>query len=355
MMRAADYLRGAERRDRRRIAFETLDVRGDGPLPGTSIVFVREALRMRAMIEQGRVQLVHLFVGDRLSLLRKCALARLAQRAGVPVLLHLHAYDLEDELRRWPGTLRRFAARTFACAEAVAVLGPQAAKVVIEQMGVEPSRLRVIANGVAAPAAVPSTTARRSKRILFCGNLSERKGVGLLLRAFAQHPVRESDTSLVLAGGGDLAHYSALARALGVHDRVTFLGWQERDAVSTLLTECRALVLPSNSEALPLAVLEALGYGTPCITTPVGELPHYTQGTDAVRFVHPGASTALAEAISEVSTDDALAARLSANGRSVFERHFTLNRYVDAMHDAYESILNRRASPGGDSREMACG
>jgi len=351
MMRVADYLQGARHARGPEVSFETLDVRGDGALPGTPFVFAREAARMHAMIRQGRIQLVHLFVGDRLSLLRKCAVARLARRAGVPVLLHLHAYDLSGAMARWPRALGRFVSRTFTDAEGVVVLGPTAANDVTRLFGVAPSRLRIIANGVDAPAARPSSEARRSNRIVFCGNLSERKGVGLLLGAFARPELREADVRLVLAGGGDLPHYAALARRLGVQDRVDFVGWQERDAVSTLLAECRALVLPSNSEALPLAVLEALGHGIPCITTPVGELPTYTAGTQAVRYVPPADPSALAKAIAEVAADDAIATRLSEAGRALFERHFAIGPFVEAMHEAYASILSapaqaRHGAPG---------
>jgi glycosyltransferase involved in cell wall biosynthesis len=354
MMRVADYLRGAGRPGRSDVGFELLDVRGDGPLPGTPLVFARETARLQALLRQGHVQLVHLFVGDRLSLLRKCVVARMARRAGVPVLMHLHAYDLDGAMTRWPRPLCRFVADTFARAEGVVVLGPQAADDVTRLLSVAPSRLRVIANGVAAPTTRPAAEARRSNRFLFCGNLSERKGVGLLLQAFAQPELRNTDASLVLAGGGDLPHYAALARSLGIQERVSFIGWQERDEVSTLLAQCRALVLPSNSEALPLAVLEALGHGIPCITTPVGELPRYTEGTDALCYVPPGARTALAEAISTLATDDALAARLSAAGRTLFERHFELDPFVDAMYEAYRAILDRHAPAGAADRGAAC-
>lgn len=230
---------------------------------------------------------MHLFVGDRLSLLRKCAIARLARRAGVPVLMHLDAYDLGGAMRRWPQALCRYVARTFSAAEGVVVMGPQAADDVTRLLGVAQSRLRIIANGVAAPAIRPATEARRSNRSLFCRNLSERKGVGSLLHAFAQPEVRSTDASLVFAGGGDLPHYEALARSLGLQDRVSFIGWQQRDEVSTLLAECRALVLPSNSEALPLAVLEALGHGTPASPRRWGNCPGTPKAWRLCAMCHP--------------------------------------------------------------------
>lgn len=63
----------------------------------------------------------------------------------------------------------------------------------------------------------------------------------------------------------------------------------------------------------------------------------------AVRYVPPGSRSALIEAIVALATDDALAARLSVAGRSLFEQHFTLGPFVDAMHQAYESIFKGTA------------
>jgi glycosyltransferase involved in cell wall biosynthesis len=340
-MRVADYLLAHARGSGVELA--TLDVRGDGPVSLSPLVFAGRSARMCRMIRQGRVQLVHVFVGDRLSLLRKCAVARLAMTAGAPVLLHLHASALAGVTERLPRMIRDFVSRSFVDAAAVVVLGPGAAADVESRFGVPRARIRVVPNGVDAPTVRPSAAARSSRRFLFCGNASEPKGVGLLIRAFAEPAVSRTDATLVIAGGGELSRYRELAHSLGIGNRVEFPGWQDRESVSRLMLSCRALVLPSFSEALPLAVLEALGHGLPCIATPLGELPGYTNGVQAVRYVTPGDLNELAAAVAAFATDDALVSRHAGEGRAVFERFFSIASFTESIHDVYRSVLSGSA------------
>lgn len=353
MMRVADYLESAPGVNERGLRFLTCDVRGDVPLAVTPLTFLRQAVRMRALARSGRIDLVHLFVGDGLSALRKSLFARIALKQGLPLVLHLHAGDLPGTLASIPQFLRRFIASTFSRAHAVVTLGPAAADLVVARFGVDPSRVFVVPNGVKAPADTAGRAARRSDRILFCGNLSEDKGVSVLLRAFASESLRRQDARLLLAGGGDVPRYRRVAEALGVADRVEFLGWQERDSIGRLMLECRALVLPSAREALPLVVLEAFGHGLPCIATPLGELPHYAKDTDAVSWVEPGDTAGLAAAIQELLGNDRLATQRSLAGRALHERHFTMARFVDGLCDAYAAALNGRIRGSASCRTGA--
>jgi glycosyltransferase involved in cell wall biosynthesis len=353
MMRVADYL--LAHADGTGVDFATLDARGDGPVLFTPLVFARESARMHRMIRQGRIQLVHVFVGDRLSLLRKCAVARIALTAGAPVVLHLHAYALGEFLECLPGFVGDFVARVFRDSASIVVLGPAAAQEVATRFCVEPARIRIVANGVDAPSIRPTADARSTRRFLFCGNASERKGVGLLLGAFAAPAVQATGATLVLVGGGDLPRYKELARSLGIGDRVEFAGWQDRPTVSRLMSSCRALVLPSYYEALPLAVLEALGHGLPCIATPVGELSAYTDRVAAIRYVAPGDLEGLAAAVQAIATDDALASRYSDEGRKLFERFFSVSSFNASVHEVYRSVLSGRESARSDPVEPVAG
>lgn len=341
MMRVADYLRGAASTGETAFSFLTSDVRGDGPLPATLPVFVSQAVRLNTLARAGGVQLVHLFAGDRLSLVRKCAIACIARRAGLPVLLHLHAYALASTIAGWPRRLRVFVARTFAHADGVVVLGPSAADDVVRLFGVDPSRLWIVPNGVAALPKAPDFDLRDRSTVVFVGNLSERKGVGTLIRAMSDRRIRERDLRLVLLGGGDLPAYRRLARTVGVNDRTEFRGWQSRDAVSQAMSQAGSLVLASTHEALPLAVLEGLAFGVPCITTAVGELPSYVRDGDAVRYVEPGNAEALATTLCTLHDEPEGARRLAESGRATFERHFRLEPFVTGMHAVYRTILAR--------------
>jgi len=99
------------------------------------------------------------------------------------------------------------------------------------------------------------------------GALIPRKGQELVIRALSGLP----DARLLLVGKGeDEAMLRALAVELGVAGRVHFLGLLDHDMLPLVLSACDAMVLPSASEGLANAWVEALACGTPLVITDVG-------------------------------------------------------------------------------------
>jgi len=99
------------------------------------------------------------------------------------------------------------------------------------------------------------------------GALIPRKGQELVIRALSGLP----DARLLLVGKGeDEAMLRALAAELGVAGRVHFLGLLDHDMLPLVLSACDAMVLPSASEGLANAWVEALACGTPLVITDVG-------------------------------------------------------------------------------------
>lgn len=120
--------------------------------------------------------------------------------------------------------------------------------------------------------------AKRSRRLLFLGRIHPKKGLSLLLPAWARILPRAPDWELCVAGpdeGGYLEEMRALAQALGLGDRVIFTGLVQGEEKVRLLHSADLFVLPSFSEGLPMSVLEALACEVPVVATResnVGEL-----------------------------------------------------------------------------------
>src|SRR6185295_1927196 len=128
--------------------------------------------------------------------------------------------------RALPAPLRALTRWVFSLPSSVVVLGMSARRFVTEELGVPPRRVEIVINGVPAPVEQRRNAKRGSvQRVLFLGNLSERKGVSDLLDALARPGFDASRLEVILAGGGDLAGYRARARALGIEGFVRFEGW----------------------------------------------------------------------------------------------------------------------------------
>ncbi len=157
---------------------------------------------------------------------------------------------------------------------------------------------------------------------LFLGRLRIRKGVEILLEALRLLQGEAARAELWIAGDGEhRRRLERTVRELGLQDRVRFLGRCGAPAVRTLLGQCRALVVPSIYEGMPLVVLEAMAAGAPVVASAVSGIPEVVQDRVTGWLVPAEDPQALAAALTE-ATDLAEASRRGAAGRRRLEDRF---------------------------------
>jgi glycosyltransferase involved in cell wall biosynthesis len=168
------------------------------------------------------------------------------------------------------------------------------------------------------------------------GRLSPEKGVDVFLRACRELSRRGIAFSAVVAGEGpERRSLDALRRALGLEDRVRFLG--PVAAVRAMYAALDLLVIPSRSEGLPNVLLEALRADVPVVGTAVGSIPDVLDSSAAGVVVPPGDSAALANGIARglsLKADPA-----SRNARRAVTERFSLERRVAAHLQLYRELL----------------
>lgn len=309
-----------------------LDTRGDGSALSSLGVLTQALGKLLLCRLKGELAGVHVNVAERLSLFRKGVLIAASRALGVPVVLHLHAAQLHHFYPAMPRPLQALTRWVFSLPKSCLVLGHVSRQFVIAQLGVPAQRVSILNNGVPEP-----TEPRRRlgadgiQRVLFVGNLSERKGVSDLLAALALPGADWRHIRIQLAGGGDVAGYQAQAKALGLSDWVHFSGWVGQAEVARLMAAADVLVLPSYDEGLPLVILEALANGVAVVCSPVGEISSaLTDGVNGI-FVPPGDVPALAKSLQRVLKDPQCRQSLEKNGRQLFERKFSLRLFFQAV------------------------
>jgi glycosyltransferase involved in cell wall biosynthesis len=172
--------------------------------------------------------------------------------------------------------------------------------------------------------------------VLTVARLDAQKGHAYLLAAAADIP----DALFVFVGEGrERPALEAQARALGVAERVRFLG--HRDDVPDLLAACDVFVLPSRYEGLPLSVLEAMAAARPVVATAIEGTDEIVRHGETGLLVPPAAPSALAEAIRAVLADRALATRMGQAGRARAGREFSMSRMIDEVTGVYDELLER--------------
>ncbi|WP_437805887.1 glycosyltransferase [Sorangium sp. So ce1078] len=294
--------------------------------------------RLAALFATKRVMLVHSH--NHLALIYAAPAGWLHR---VPVIHTKHGVSQDMEGRRW----LRSAASAFVDAH-VAVSQPTAA-VVLGRREVDPPKLHVVANGIDLSRFAPDPAARARVRAELAipedawvvgsvGRLSPVKNHALLVRAAARSLPR-SGRLLLVGDGPERGRLAALAAELGASDRVLFAG--ERHDVPALLAALDVFALPSLSEGLPLALLEAMATGLPAVATDVGGVATALVDGQTGFLVPSGEVAPLAARLSELQANPALAAQMGRSGRMIALRRYSATRMADRYMDLYALLLMR--------------
>lgn len=321
-----------------------LDTRGNGSALLSIGMLLIALTKITTGRISGRLVGVHVNMAERLSVLRKGTLIAWARLIGLPVILHLHAAQLHHFYHGLPAPLQRMTQHVFSMASHCLVLGQTSRDFVVNELHVPAHKVEIVINGVPPPT-LPRRIRHREdpKRILFLGNLTERKGVSDLLHALAT-PGLDYNLAVSIAGGGDVAAYTEMAESLGIAGFVRFEGWVGQDKAAELISVADVLVLPSYDEGLPLVILEALANSVAVVCTPVGEIETVlTDGLNA-HFVVPGDVNSIASALHKTLSDDTFRHRLEENGHAIYEAQFSITRFFDTIASVHKSVFGVAAS-----------
>jgi glycosyltransferase involved in cell wall biosynthesis len=287
-------------------------------------------------------RVVHVHTAMRGSIYRKGICVAVARALRRPVILHVHAGAGDiTAFSASIGPLRRaFVACTFALADRVISVSTAGAQEICRRFGVE--GITVVPNAAPRVSSSPRSPLVRADRLrmLYVGGFTNPvKGGTILVEAvpaiMASCPTAELD----LAGPGEPP--PSVRRMLDGSPRLHWLGWLEDRAKERALRATDIFLLPSISEGLPVALLEAMAYGLTIVATRAGGIPEVlTDDVDAL-LVPPGDAAALAEAAISLTDNPERRARLglAAQRRAAALTAEDVCARLDAL---YREVLSTR-------------
>ena len=169
-------------------------------------------------------------------------------------------------------------------------------------MGIERKKISVIYNGVDHQKfGVETKVPLSGDYLLYVGNLKHDKGVVELIKGFANICENHPALHLVYAGSGvEKKCLAELSKELNITDKVQLLGSVEHDKLPALITNAKALVLPSYNEGVPNVVLEAMACGTPVLTTKVGGIPEVVDEKICGKLIKPRCEIAVENGLNDI-------------------------------------------------------
>jgi glycosyltransferase involved in cell wall biosynthesis len=204
-----------------------------------------------------------------------------------------------------------------------------------------PEQTVVIPNAVDVRAALRAAPAE-GRTIVSVGRLKAPKDFVTLARALGQLP-RGSFRATVLGDGPDRGVFVAELRSLGLEDAVELAG--EVEDVAARLAAASVFVLSSDSEGMPMSVLEAMAAALPVVASAVGGIPELVVDGETGLLVQPRDPAGMAAALRRLLDDPDLRQRLGEAARRRAEERFDLPRFLQAHLKLYEAELASRGLP----------
>jgi glycogen(starch) synthase len=187
-----------------------------------------------------------------------------------------------------------------------------------------------------------------SWRLLYAGRIVPEKGVATLIRAMAALPPQATLTIQGHGHASDVDALGALARELGVSDRVTYRPPTSRRELRDRYRAADVVVFPSEwPEPFGLVPLEAMACATPVVATGTGGSGEYLEDEGNCLLFPPGDAERLAGAVSRLAEDPGLRARVVAGGTAT-ARRMTMDVCADKLEE-----LHRAAARGRRARVAA--
>lgn len=195
------------------------------------------------------------------------------------------------------------------------------------------------------PHARSTTRDSREFTVLFVGRLVERKGIPVLLGAWARAGL--PNARLVIVGDGpDRGALEARVAALGIEHSVEFRGRVSDTELATVYSTADLFVLPAvldahgDTEGLGVVLLEAMASHVPVLASAAGGITDVVVDGESGMLVPPGDGAALATALQRLQGDPELRARLAAGGVARVRDEFSWDAIADRWAAVYREAVN---------------
>jgi glycosyltransferase involved in cell wall biosynthesis len=196
----------------------------------------------------------------------------------------------------------------------------------------------VIPNGVDTAFFKPAKS-KDENLVAWVGRMVPEKGLEYLLRALSMISRDFKDLNMVLVGGGPLfSHVVEYVRRHDMESNCHVVGWLQRRAVAEVLGRSSIFVLPSLSEGMPYALLEAMACGDAPIVSALPTICEVVEDKRNGILVPPRDSGALAEQLAVCLSDRSYCEKIGTNARNRIERSYQFEQSVERLSSVYAGM-----------------
>ena len=301
----------------------------------------RWVLRVKRLLKDEHVDLIHAHEFD-----ANVQGTFVAALSGVPLVATVHGKNYF-----WEKLRRRLAYQWVSRNATMVAVSENLKQFIVEKVGVDSGHVKVVYNGVdLLPHCGPADIDQCIKELDLptgdqivgvVGNLYPVKGHQYLIAAIPAVLAKCPNTTFIFAGRGQLeGELKEQVHQLGVAPKVRFLGL--RQDIPRILAVLHAFVLPSLSEGLSMAILEAMVAGKPVIATDVGGNPELVEDSETGYLVPSQNSQALADRLISLLMNRDRALQFGKVGQLRAQGQFSLRTMVREYQGIYDQCIEAR-------------
>ena len=309
---------------------------------GKVIFFIQSVVKIVSHLILNKVDIVHIHMSHTGSFYRKYILLKISKLFGTKVIIHLHGSEFKKFYDSTNKTSKILIKDMLIKSDKFIVLGENWYKAIksIE----ENTNIKILFNTVE----IPDDTVKynnNGKKVLFLGSLVKRKGIFELVEVIRnlkdKSILDKYNVEFIIGGSGK--EESNLKRKIldyNLERYINLAGWVDGKKKDELIKNSDIFVLPSHNEGLPVAILEAMSYGLPIISTNVGSINEAVFDNKNGFLVDAFDVDNLEKALSKIIISEDLWKRLSKNSKEIIKMKFDESKYFYDIKLLYEGLLS---------------
>lgn len=287
------------------------------------------------LIFDREIAIVHIHTASYRSFDRSAWFVRAAKLCGKKVVLHIHGGGFKN----YYATRPRFVSRILDRCDCIIVLS-ESWRIFVQGV-TECPNIRILENIIDDPVYLDSDRDGSEFRLLFLGLITQQKGIFDLLEMLSEHREEfEGKLRLHVGGNGEVDTLNRMIEELHLHEIVEYEGWVSGNKKIELFNLVDAYILPSYVEGLPISIMEAMSYGLPVLSTPVGGIPEVVSADNGILFA-PGNKEDMYVAVHDIMADNGKCAAMGARAKQICQSYLPC-AVRKKLIDIYAEMLMQR-------------
>ena len=260
------------------------------------------------------IRIVHIHTASYNSFKRSTLYIKQAKRNGKKVVLHIHGGGFKE----YRNSCTSFVDKHLSMCDAIVALSDSWKDYFANELGYK--NVYVVNNIIDYPLVME--TAKDNKfHLLFLGLISEAKGIFDLLEVLKEKQDEWRERVVLHVGGnGKVSEFRQMVANYGIEDMVVYEGWVSGKKKAYLLSLSDAFILPSYTEGMPISILEAMSYGLPILSTPVGGIPELIKNGENGILFKPGELVGITNSINTFINDYDLGSKMGELAKECSKR-----------------------------------